>query len=181
MAAATFIAIWWLPPEHVVRKQRGANGEKATAEVLRHLEAEGWRVVHNLEKTGGGDVDHLVTGPSGLFLLETKHLSGLIAVESGTLTTRQYDDPDEVFRFKGLQGRLLRDARRISSQVRTEVGDRAWVQAVVVVWGDFQGAVESGRVAYVPGRELEDWLRRRRPVSVELEFVSSWAATSLAE
>lgn len=34
VVAATFAILWWLPPEHVLRWERGANGEKATAEVL---------------------------------------------------------------------------------------------------------------------------------------------------
>jgi hypothetical protein len=173
MAVATFICIWWLPPEHVIRWQRGANGEKATAEVLRRLERDGWRVEHNLEKTAGGDNDHLVSGPNGVFLLETKHLVGKITVDSGVLTTRQRDDPDQVFRHKRLGSRLLADARRVSAKVRSDAGERAWVQAVVVVWGDLDEPVESGRVAYVPGREVERWLRSRPPARVELEFASA--------
>jgi Nuclease-related domain len=170
MVVATFAILWWLPPEHVLRWERGANGEKATAEVLSRLEREGWVVKHNLEKRRGGDTDHLVTGPKGVFLLETKHLQGKISVENGVLTTRQLDDEDQVFRNDRLRPKLLADARAAASQIRTEAGERAWVQAVVVVWGEFDDVVESGKIAFVPGRKLESWLRSRPAAPVELEF-----------
>jgi hypothetical protein len=53
---------WWL----------GSETEREVARHLEQLRAEGWTVVHDLPRDGGGNVDHFVTGPRGAFAIETK-------------------------------------------------------------------------------------------------------------
>lgn len=60
------------PPEWIERKRRGRDGERRTEKRLRALERRGWSVVHNVQHAHG-DLDHLVVGPAGVFLLETKN------------------------------------------------------------------------------------------------------------
>lgn len=159
VAAAKFL--WDAPPEHLARWGLGALGERQTAHALRPLEREGRRVEHDrqLER---GNIDHIVEGPAGVFLLETKALSGRIAIEDSVLTTVQRLDPDEVYRAAHLRGRVLARASDEAERRRDDRGRRPWVQAVVVVWGDFpQRAVEDDRLAYVHGDELAGWLRAR--------------------
>ncbi len=59
---------WQIAGRHSV----GAAGERAVARAVRPLERAGWLVVHDLEKPGGGNVDHLAAGPGGAFTIETK-------------------------------------------------------------------------------------------------------------
>ena len=49
----------------------GAGGERDVARALARLSSQ-WLVVHDLSKPRGGNVDHLVAGPGGLFTIETK-------------------------------------------------------------------------------------------------------------
>jgi hypothetical protein len=145
------------PPPEVANWGRGARGERRTAEVLGALELEGWRVEHDLQRPRGGNVDHLVRGPHGAFLLDTKTVRGRASVEDGVLTVQSRDDDETVWRYRGLRGRLVASA----AAVRRDLV-HAWVVPVVVVWGEFpSGVVEDRGIAYVHGEELVDWLRSR--------------------
>ena len=88
------------PPQNVQKWKRGAEGERKTEKALKSLERQGWTIEHDVQREGKANLDHVATGPSGVFLLETKNLAGTISVEEGVLVARQFDDPDEVFRYR---------------------------------------------------------------------------------
>jgi hypothetical protein len=147
------------PPQHVKNWQRGAEGERKTAKALRRLERQGWVVEHDLQREGRANLDHVVRGPRGPFLLETKNVSGTIALENGVLTARQFDDPDEVFRYVSLAPRVRGQAKELSGRIRDETGRPAWVTAAVVIWGHFpEGLVQLDNVTYIGGERLASWL-----------------------
>lgn len=132
--------------------------ERRTVEVLKELESEGWQVRRD-EEQARGNAGHVVSGPAGVFLLETRSLPGRISVQEGVLTARARDDDETVWSFRGLRGRLLADAAALAARIST----RARVHAVVVLWGDVeQPVVEDRGLAYVHGDALVAWLRRRR-------------------
>lgn len=54
------------------RWQRGGGGEKRVGKLLEELEREGWLVEHDLMKPTGGNIDHVVVGPGGVFAVEVK-------------------------------------------------------------------------------------------------------------
>jgi hypothetical protein len=161
------------PPSDVANWGLGAQGERRTGEVLRALETEGWQVQHDLELRRGGNLDHLVVGPHGVFLLETKATRGRADVEDGTLTAYSSDDDETVWRHRGLRGRLLANAAALSREIAGSANVRTWVQPVVVIWDEFpRRVVEDRGLAYVHGDDLLVWLRERRPVPRELELDS---------
>lgn len=171
---ALFVVVRDLPPDHVVRWRRGAEGERRTARVLEALAGEGWQSVHDLEKSRGGNTDHLLVGPPGVFLLETKNLSGKIAVEGGMLVRSWPDEPRAAWPEYRLARSVRRDAAKVADEVARTTGERVWVQPVVVVWGDFEaGLVDSDGVVYVHGDRLVDWLRSIPPRRVELVLLTS--------
>jgi len=69
---------------------KGARGEDQVAGLLAALPA-GYHVFHSINCTGrilmakNGDIDHLVVGPTGLFVIETKCWRGGIVVEKGLI------------------------------------------------------------------------------------------------
>jgi len=69
---------------------KGAAGEEIVARELAHLPA-GYHVFHSLDMGGGvlmwhkGDIDHVVVGPSGVFVIETKNWRGTVALRDGHL------------------------------------------------------------------------------------------------
>src|SRR5215213_1957981 len=103
-----------------------------------------------------------VRGPGGVFLLETKNLLGTITFEDGVLQARQFDDPDEVYKYTSLAARVRGQAAAVSERLRAETGRGVWVTGVVVIWGLFdQGVVEHEKVTYIAGDRLASWLRAR--------------------
>jgi hypothetical protein len=150
--------IWDDPPEYIGKWKRGADGERKTAKALRALERDGWRSFHD-RADPRGNLDHILVGTAGVFLLDSKNLSGLVSFEPNGLTTRHEGAPRDDFTYTGLEGAMRGAAVRLKREVERVTRLRPWVQAVAVVWGNFpQGSAEGDRVFYVAGNRLRDWL-----------------------
>lgn len=66
---------------------RGAESGESTARLLGALSDEGWRVFHDVRWPGRGQVciDHVLVGPSGVFVIDTKSWTGNVEVRGGAL------------------------------------------------------------------------------------------------
>jgi hypothetical protein len=66
--------------------ERGAEGEQATAGALTVLPA-GWTALHDVRWPNRrlANIDHIVVGPGGIFVIDSKNWSGHISVEHGRL------------------------------------------------------------------------------------------------
>jgi hypothetical protein len=147
------------PPEHIAKWGRGAAGERRTAKVLRPLIRKGWTVAHDVPH-GRTNFDHVLVGPPGVFLLETKFRAGRLRLEDGVLTIRYADDPDEVFTLPRLGVQVRGRAKGVCATLRSENCVPGWVTPVVVLWADFPARhVEHDGVIYIHGDEVVDWLR----------------------
>jgi hypothetical protein len=66
--------------------RRGADGEVATARYLADLESDGYFVFHDLRIPGSrANIDHVVIGPSGIFVVDSKNLRGSVENRRGQL------------------------------------------------------------------------------------------------
>ncbi|MDD4016949.1 MAG: nuclease-related domain-containing protein [Kiritimatiellae bacterium] len=64
---------------------KGARGEERVAALLAVLPS-GYHVFHDVACCGGaGGIDHVVAGPTGLFVIETKCWSGTVTFDKGAL------------------------------------------------------------------------------------------------
>lgn len=90
--------------ESAIRWRKGGNGEAKVGALLDTLRHEEFVVMHDLDKVVAGNIDHLVVGPTGAFMVETKF--------------RRYDDRD------------LPKAKRTAAMLANELGS-AWVQPVI--------------------------------------------------
>jgi hypothetical protein len=90
------IAVGWglrfRPSPDAVAWRRGAAGEQRTARLLSPLERQGWAVLHDLALPGGrANLDHLVIGPGGVFVLDSKRYRGRLQLDpSGRLWHGRY-------------------------------------------------------------------------------------------
>jgi hypothetical protein len=67
------------PSEQARTWQRGAHGERRTARLLDRLVRDGFVVFHDLAVPGSpANVDHLVIGPSGVFVIDSKQWTGSV-------------------------------------------------------------------------------------------------------
>jgi Nuclease-related domain len=63
--------------------RRGASGERRTARLLDPLERHGWAVLHDLAiPESRANLDHLVIGPSGVFVIDSKHYRGRLQLDA---------------------------------------------------------------------------------------------------
>jgi hypothetical protein len=94
-ALAAVAAGWGLrfrPSPDAVAWRRGAAGERRTARLLAALEQHGWAVLHDLAVPGSqANVDHLVIGPGGVFVIDSKQYRGRLRLDpSGRLWHGRY-------------------------------------------------------------------------------------------
>jgi hypothetical protein len=87
---AATAASWGLrfrPSPDATAWRRGAAGERRTARLLATLERHGWAVLHDLAVPGNrANLDHLVIGPGGVFLIDSKQYRGRLQLDpSGRL------------------------------------------------------------------------------------------------
>ena len=130
------------------RRRPAADVELSTGSELRRLDEGAWVSARS------GSFEHLVVGPSGAFLLETKRVVGEAMLREGVLSVLR----DGAWRGdETLAGRMrtrAREARRLLGAATIN-----WVAPVVVLWCEFPAQLaEHGGVTYVHGSRLADWL-----------------------
>ena len=71
--------------------EQGAEGEAATAKVLASL-PPGWAALHDVRWPGRrlANVDHVIVGPGGVFVIDSKNWTGRIIVDGGRLRQNGY-------------------------------------------------------------------------------------------
>ncbi|MGZ6804466.1 MAG: nuclease-related domain-containing protein [Nocardioidaceae bacterium] len=129
----------------------GELAEQWTAQALHPLQAHGYRLVNHMGINGRGDADHVLVGPGGLFVLETKwSASGL---DEKRLTTGR--------------AQAEQAARRTWLQVKPHGVQRA--TPVLVLWGEAgaelrmsTGVRRQGDTFVIAGPHLQRWLLARQ-------------------
>jgi hypothetical protein len=78
--------------------EAAAFSEPRTALALRPLEDRGWQVFHDRRWPGStrANVDHVVVGPPGVMVVDTKHWAGPVEVRNGRLCACEEDRHDAV-------------------------------------------------------------------------------------
>jgi hypothetical protein len=71
---------------------KGARGERRTAAYLEPLLKRGFVVLHDRQLPGSrANLDHIAVGPTGIFVIETKFISGTIEVLNDRLFVSDHD------------------------------------------------------------------------------------------
>src|SRR4051794_24982833 len=155
------LSLWmWVrdaPPHYVENWQRGFEGEMQTARALAALPA-GWRVWHDVPATYG-NFDHIVVGPAGVFVLDSKLFRGELRVDDRGARLLQALDDDNEFGLGGMTRKVVSLAVDLRSRLRDQTLFTEHVHAVVVLWSPFpQIRSTEGRCTYLAGKELVAWL-----------------------
>jgi hypothetical protein len=69
------------PSPDAVAWRRGAAGERRTARLLSSLARQGWAVLHDLIPGSRANLDHLVIGPGGVFMIDSKQYRGRLKLD----------------------------------------------------------------------------------------------------
>jgi hypothetical protein len=158
--AGAMMVLFDSPPTYIERWRTGSDGEKATARQLQPLLAQGWTLFNDIA-TGHGNIDHILAGPAGVLMLESKRLAGQVKVAGGKLVVRWHEDPEDGYENDSIAGRAKAAAFDLHSRLNS-VGVDVWVQGVIVLWAQFdQRSIERDKLAWVRGDELAAVLAAR--------------------
>jgi len=141
--------------------KRGAEGERQTAKALRPLEKKGWHVRHDLADRGRGNLDHVVVGMGGVFLLDSKNVAGSVIVEDGLPHVRFPKSPVNDYTLPNLVASIRGAARGVRERLHTKLGSIVDVYPVVVISGTFDQRIVPGRVRFVRVDALAAWLEQQ--------------------
>jgi hypothetical protein len=152
---------WWRlrfrPSPETLAWQRGADGERHVARLLEPLVRAGWAVNHDLRIPGSkANVDHLVTGPPGVFVIDAKNYRGRLRLSGDGL----------LWHGRTLLLPTLRATRWEAETLQARMGapDIAVVPIVAVVGAVVPfGQVTSMGVTVVPAGRLVGLLRSLPP------------------
>lgn len=133
---------------HAVNWGKGGNAEAAVGDELSALYEEGFVVLHDLEGVVGGNIDHLVSGPTGVFMVETK--------------------------FRRYQNRDLGKAKSVAHKLSRDL-DVAWVQPVICFGSRSYGPVRVKGVAVVGREQLNSYLRAQKNPTVSFDRLARFA------
>jgi hypothetical protein len=138
--------------------RRGAVGERRTARLLAPLERHGWAVLHDLAIPGSvANIDHLVIGPGGVIVINSKQYRGRLHIDSYGL----------LWHGRNLLVSALRKVRWEADQADEILGIAAiQVAAIVAVHGASVpwGRLDTDAVTVVSARQVPDLLRGLPPV-----------------
>jgi len=130
-----------------LRWRSGAQAEAAVGETLNALRREGWVLMHDIERAGEGNIDHVASGPGGVFLVETK--------------ARRYEEAHLV------------KAKRQAARLHDELG--VWVTPVICLHARKAKPFRTQGVWVVPRERLLDWLREQHNQPVAFERLARFA------
>lgn len=163
------------PPPWIEHWQIGAWGEQRTAAALAPLLRGGWVVVHDVDR-GKSNLDHVLVGPGGVFVLDTKNLHGTARVTGDRLALTRPGSERVAYESDSCARSARAQAAEVNALFRQRVSLRPWVTAVVVVWAEFpQQAADGSNMTYVHGDHLADWLLSR-PARLNAKQVDELAA-----
>jgi hypothetical protein len=113
-------------PNSIAAWQTGAQGELRTGRLLEPLEGEGFRILHDRKIPGSrANIDHIVIGPPGIYVVETKSLGGALQIRdnevfvSGRRRTKMIDE-------------VKREALAVQTALAKELAAPGWMVTPVI-------------------------------------------------
>jgi hypothetical protein len=160
------------PSEQARTWQRGAQGERQTARLLGRLARDGYVVFHDLAVPGNtrANVDHLVIGPTGVFVIDSKQWTGSVHQGIDGLVWHNH------YRLDRTLETVCWEAQQVSRVLGTRTAALLCVHGAHVQGG---GLYAQG-VAIVPAHLLRGALGDDRVLSdAEVELLATTAWTGL--
>ncbi len=145
------VAVWHLPDklgDDLDNWSLGERAELSIGELLNELRNEGFIVMHDIEQEYEGNIDHLVSGPTGVFMIESK--------------ARRY--PDEAPK------KAKRQAKKLRNELVAE-----WVEPLICISNRDGKPFMHGGVWIVPKQHLLEWIRAQHRETVPFERLARFA------
>jgi len=113
------------------RWTKGAKGEELVAEYLENL-GDSYKIFNDLKfKNFDGNMDHLIIGKNGIFIIETKYFTGKVFCEKDTWTK---EIRGELRYIKSPSIQVKKNAVKLKELIQRETSVKnLWVQGIVVI------------------------------------------------
>lgn len=146
----------------------GLDGESATAATLKKFKSDGWVLVNGLKIRGNADIDHVLVGPGGLLVVESKWSQSRWPSKG---------------HYKKHMSRTLEEAvnqvRRNLDDVKSQFADvlkDVTIQPICVLWSSEDSSADDswynfGEVVIVRGPELSLWLNRLTEIELDRRMI----------
>lgn len=174
-AAVSVMSALFVTPNSITAWQTGSEGEERTGQLLAPLATEGFRILHDRKILNSrANIDHIVVGPPGIFVIETKSFAGSLQIRG-----------DEIYVAGRRKTAMLDEVRREAAAVETalapELAAHGWTVTPIICahradlpW--LRSGV--GNVRIVSGKEL---VKRLREANAVLQPVDIDRLTALLE
>jgi hypothetical protein len=108
----------------------GLEGERQVTKLLKAKLNNNYYLINDAYfGDGGGDIDHIVLGPNGLFVIETKNWSGKVTCQGDNWQRdRKHKNPNSSSPSK----QAKRNASRVKKIIESIQNSNHWVEGVVV-------------------------------------------------
>ena len=101
---------------------RGAEGERRVGALLSVLEQDGFEIIHSLRR-GRGDIDHVIVGPAGIFVVDTKAWRARPRISDGRLLVGGVERSEIL--------RSLRGQAAFVRELLSRSGADVWVEPIL--------------------------------------------------
>ncbi|HUA12808.1 MAG TPA: nuclease-related domain-containing protein [Solirubrobacteraceae bacterium] len=179
---AMYIWVTEAPPPRIEQWRTGYEGEQKTARRLAQLRREGYELFHDLsdrldDQPSASNVDHVVVGPTGVWLIDTKWLSGTVHLDGDIVEVTNVDWPEDMCRLERLLPAMRGRAARLCEDIGPVNGRRPFVNSVLVFWNDVVGApIEADRVVLLRADELASRILESGDVRLSADAVAEIAS-----
>jgi hypothetical protein len=138
------------PPSWIERHREGAQGEQLTAREIVKLLPRGWVVLSDLHRDKA-NIDHVLIGPAGVFVLDSKNLNGTVETSRPAAPNPRRSGPTRLHnRSMGLEGPWSSVARQRTAARATSLPDLG-----------FRSGGSLGEVPAAARRGQQDAIRAR--------------------
>lgn len=154
----------------------GIQGEANTADVLKEFKGKDWHLIHGMRFPQSGDIDHILVGPSGVLVFETKWSRNRWPIKNEGWSYIANELRAAITQVKKNREDLKTKLQSIKNDVP--------IYAVCVLWS----ATDSSKdppwfyrqspdfVYIVRGPELKDWLLTLRKSSLNSDRINEIAS-----
>lgn len=141
----------------------GLDAETSTSNIFKTLRRQGWVVANGLMTEKNGDIDHVVVGPAGILIVESKWSQHRWPM-NGYYNKRVSRTLEEAVT------QVLRNRADFELQFAKVLGDVV-IQPVCVLWSSEDSSKDAeslqwGDVSLVRGPALESWLKELSEVKL---------------
>ncbi|MER7129726.1 nuclease-related domain-containing protein [Streptosporangium saharense] len=166
----------WRTHEAVRTWRQGAIGERRTARMLRPLERRGYTVLHDRALPyGRANVDHLVIGATGVYIVDSKHWS-----RERRLTRRgRYVRVGRTSGDRLVQG-VVYERQAVAAALAQSLGRPVEVTPVLAIHGTRMPLLRVTKVEGVPllqAPQVRGWISRQ-PAQLSAEQVAQLATVA---